>query len=353
MRLRWFALLSAALIAASAPTTPTNALRIYAVDVEGGKATLLVAPSGESLLIDTGNAGAGARRDADRIMAAVKDAGLQRIDHLVITHWHRDHFGGLPVLAERIPIREFIDHGANQQPDEVADPFLQHVYPGLYAKATHRIVQPGDTIPFADLDVRVVASAGQVERNALPGGGASNPWCVGVSRPPDGKGENPQSIGLRIDFGSFRVVDLGDLSSDREFDLMCPNNPLGTADVFMVSHHGQPKSNSPLLVHAIEPRVAIMNNGVHKGGQPEVMAVIHAAPGLETLWQLHASQLAGEEYNAPGVFIANVQQGSHEGAGYWIKVSAQRDGSFTVTNTRNGFFKTYRSRAPRVFPLIS
>jgi competence protein ComEC len=344
MRLRWLALLSASLIAAAAQTPPANTLRIYAVDVEGGKATLFVAPSGESLLIDTGNAGSGAHRDADRIMAAVKDAGLERIDHLVITHWHRDHFGGLPALAERITIREFIDHGANQQPDAVADPFLQQIYPALYGKATHRVVQPGDTIPFADLDVRVVASAGDVEHHALPGGGAVNPWCTGASRPPDGKGENPQSIGLRIDFGSFRVVDLGDLSSDKEFDLMCPNNPLGTTDVFMVSHHGQSKSNLPLLVHAIEPRVAIMNNGSQKGGQPEVMTVLHSSPGLETLWQLHRSHEAGVEYNAPGVFVANESRGSHDGPAFWIEVVAQPDGSFIVTNTRNGFYRTYRSR---------
>src|SRR5262245_10812510 len=336
MRLHWLALVSAALLAATAQTPPANTLRIYAVDVEGGKATLFVAPSGESLLIDTGNAGSGARRDADRIMAAVTDARIQAIHALVIPHCQRDHFGGLPLLAERIPIREFIGHGANQQPDEVADPFLQQIYPALYSKATHRVVQPGDTIPFADLDVRIVASAGAVEHHALPGGGAVNPWCTGASRPPDGNGENPQSIGMRIDFGSFRVVDLGDLSSDKEFDLMCPNNPLGTTDVFMVSHHGQPKSNLPLLVHAIEPRVAIMNNGSRKGGQPEVMTVIHSSPGLETLWQLHTSHDAGVEYNAPGVFIANESRGSHDDAAFWIKVVAQPDGSFTVTNTRNG-----------------
>lgn len=352
MKVRLF-LLSATLAVGTASPSPPNALEIYAVDVEGGKATLIVAPSRESLLIDTGNAGDGARRDAERIMAAVRDARLQQIDHLVTTHWHRDHFGGMAALANHIPIREFIDHGANVQPDAVADAFLRQTYPGLFGAAAHRVVTPGDTIPIAGLDVRVVASAGDVLKAASIHAGAVNPYCAGVTRPSDDPGENARSIGIQLSFGSFRVVDLGDLSSDREFDLMCPHNPLGTADVFMVSHHGQPRSNLPLLVHAIEARVAIMNNGIRKGGQPEVMAVIHSAPGLETLWQLHVSRLSGDEYNAPELFIANLSAAPvHNGKAYSIKVSARQDGSFTVTNGRNGFSKTYRARAFRWLPLF-
>ena len=342
----WLCLLSATLAVATSSSSPTNVLEIYAVDVEGGKATLVVAPSRESLLIDTGNAGEGARRDADRIMAAVRDAGLQRIDHLVTTHWHRDHFGGMAELATQIPIREFIDHGANVQPDEVADAFLKDVYPSLISTATHRVVAPGDAIPLAGLTVRVVASAGDVVTDAAADGGTVNPYCAGATRPRNESGENARSIGMRLSFGSFSVVDLGDLSSDREFDLMCPNNPLGTADVFMVSHHGQPRSNLPVLVHAIEARAAIMNNGIRKGGQPEVMTVIHTAPHLENLWQLHVSQPAGDEYNAPALFIANLSPAPvHDGPAYWIKLSARPNGVFTVTNSRNGFSKTYRSRA--------
>jgi len=341
-----FFLLATLVVGTSSPTPP-NALEIYAIDVEGGKATLVVAPSRESLLIDTGNAGEGAQRDADRIMAAVRDARLQQIDHLVTTHWHRDHFGGMAALANRIPIREFIDHGANMQPDAVADLFLRKTYPGLIGSAAHRVVAHGDTISIAGLGVRVVASAGEVLKGAPTDAGAVNPYCAGAMRPSDDPGENARSIGIQLSFGKFRVVDLGDLSSDREFDLMCPNNPLGTADVFMVSHHGQPRSNAPLLVHAIEARVAIMNNGIHKGGQPKVMAVIHSAPGLENLWQLHASQRSGGEYNAPELFIANLTADPDHATAYWIKISAQPDGAFTVANGRNGFSKTYRARAAR------
>ncbi len=365
MRLSAVFLLS--LAALSAGQTPAM-LEIYVVDVEGGKATLVVSPSRESLLIDTGHVGEGAQRDAARIMAAVKDARLRRIDHLITTHWDRDHFGGMAVLAGQIPIREFIDHGANVQPEVQADLFLQQTYPALYRKATHTVVKPGNKIPVADLDVLVVTSAGDAIETALPGAGEPNPYCAGFEPKSVDETEDAQSIGIHIAFGRFRVVDLSDLPVNKEFDVMCPNNPIGTVDLFMVSHHGQPSSNSEVLVHAIESRVAIMNNGTRKGGQPDVMKVIHSAPGLEDLWQLHFSQLSGQEYTVPGLFIANLVDEPqpvmpvapmpppnpgenvpaapvHNGAAYWIKVSAQRDGSFEVTNGRNGFSKTYKARA--------
>ena len=367
MRLSAVVLLSLALTAAYSALQAPERLEIYVVDVEGGKATLVVSPSNESLLIDTGNVGEGAQRDAGRIMAAIKSAGLSHIDHLMTTHWHRDHFGAMPFVAARIPIREFIDHGANVQPDAQADVFLQHTYPGLYRRATRRVVKPGDKISMAGVDVRVVASAGETLTTSLPGGGTPNAYCAGFKRQNIDKGENAQSIGIHIAFGRFRALDLGDLSANKEFDLMCPNNQIGTVDLFMVSHHGQPKSNSTVLVHAIESRVAIMNNGTRKGGQPEVMTVIHTAPGLEDLWQLHFSQLSGQEYTVPGLFIANlvdtpqpsmpvapmppplrgesqVPPPIHNGTAYWIQISAQQSASFAVTNGRNGFSKTYRAR---------
>jgi len=326
-----------------APQSPKT-LEIYSIDVEGGKATLYVSPTKESLLIDTGNI-VGADRDSERIIAAVRDAGLQQIDHLMTTHWHRDHFGGMARLARRIPIGEFIDHGGNVQPDPQADNFLQSTYPGLYAGSKHTVVKPGDEVAIEGLDVRILASAGETIMPALPGGGEPNRYCAEAKRPSPDPGENAESIGVHIEFGKFRVLDLGDLSDDKEFDLMCPNNPIGHVDLFMVSHHGQPRSNREVLVHAIEPRVAIMNNGLHKGGQPEVMRVLHTAPGLEDLWQLHYSQLSGREYNSPGLFIANLEETVHEGTAYWIKVSAREDGSFVVTNGRNGFVKVYRARS--------
>ena len=226
--------------------------------------------------------------------------------HLITTHWHGDHFGGMAELAARIPIRHFIDHGPNVQPAAAADEFLQKIYPTLYGKAKHTVAKPGDKIPVAGLDWRIVTSAGEVIKTPLPGAGRPNPYCAGFKPQEVDKAENAQSVGSVITFGKFRVAHLGDLTWNKEFDLMCPNNRIGTVDLFVVSHHGQAISNSEALVHAIRPRVAIMNNGTRKGGQPEAMRILHSTPGLEDLWQVHFSLLSGQEYTVPGVFIANV-----------------------------------------------
>jgi hypothetical protein len=269
-------------------------------------------------------------------------------------------------VAGRIPIREFIDHGPNVQPAPAVDAFLQKTYPALYASAKHTVAKPGDTISLAGLDTRIVASAGQAVKNAVPGAGQPNPYCAAFKPQDPDPSENAQSVGTHIVFGRFRMVHLGDLTWNKEFDLMCPNNRLGTVDLFVVSHHGQPISNSEVLVHAIHPRVAILNNGTRKGGQPPAMNILHSSPGLEDIWQMHFSLLSGQDYTVPGIFIANTVDEqppampiaattapppgpnappppAHNGQAYWIKVSARKDGSFTVTNARNGFSKTYAS----------
>ena len=343
----------------------SKTLDIYVIDVEGGNATLFVSPSGESLLMDTGNVAPGAVRDAGRIMAAIHDAGLTRIDHLIVTHWHGDHFGGLAELAPQIPIREFIDHGPNMQPAPAADEFQQKTYPRIIATANakHTIAKPGDKIRLGGVDILVVTSAAQVLKTPVPGAGKPNPYCAEF-KPGEANLEDPQSIGIYIAFGKFRAAHFGDITKNKEFDLMCPKNPLGTIDVLLGLHHGQSSSNSPVLVHALHPRVAIMNDGTRKGGEPETMQTVHSSPGLEDLWQLHFSLLSGQEYTQPGMFIANTVDDpqpampiapmaappagpatppppAHNGTAYWIKLSAQPDGTFTVTNARSGFAKTY------------
>jgi beta-lactamase superfamily II metal-dependent hydrolase len=342
-------------------------LDIYLVDVEGGNATLFVAPSGESLLIDTGNGGAAAARDGDRIMAAVNEAGLRQIDHLITTHYHGDHFGAMENLSGRIPIREFMDHGPNVQPSAPIDAFLTDVYPRLYSGATHTVVKPGDRVAIKAFDARIVTSAGQPLSSALPGAGGANPLCAAHKPKEADPTENAQSVGTHITFGRFRTVHLGDLTWNKESDLMCPSNRLGTVELFIVSHHGQAISNSEVLVHALAPRVAILNNGTRKGGQPDAMRVLFSSPGLEDLWQIHFSLLSGQEYTVPGLFIANgiddqpatmpiaalpqppagpgaPPPPAHNGQAHWIKVSAREDGSFTVTNGRNRFTKSYPPR---------
>ena len=351
---------------ALAQSRTAKPLQIYVIDVEGGNATLFVSSTGESLLIDTGNGGAvAAPRDAGRIMEAVKDAGLTRIDHLIITHWHGDHFGGLAELAKQIPIKHYYDHGPNVQPGQAADDFLKNVYSELIAKAQHTVLKAGDKIPLAGVDVIVVLSAGEPIKAPLKGAGAPNPYCASFTKG-DNNAEDPMSVGIHLTFGRFRTIHLGDNTKNKEFELMCPNNRIGTVDLLLGLHHGQASSNSPVLVHALRPRVGIMNDGTRKGGEPETMKTVFASPGLEDLWQMHFSLLSGQEYTAPGAFIANGvdQPGDampigtwtpplpgqqappapvHNGKANFFKVTAQQDGTFTVTNTRNNFSKTYRA----------
>jgi competence protein ComEC len=367
------ALIALSLTTLAAQSRRSTTLDIYIVDVEGGNATLFVAPSGASVLIDSGNGGSAAARDADRIVAAARDAGINRIDHLITSHYHGDHVGGLAELAGRMPILHFVNHGANVQPNDAVDAFLQQAYPALYGKATHTVASPGQVIDVPGLTWRIVAAGGSTLKTPLPGAGQPNSSCANfkpqpvnpVSGQPNGNTEDEQSVGSHITFGKFTALHLADLTWNKEFELMCPNNPIGVVDLFIVSRHGQPSSNSEVLVHAIQPRVAVMNNGPRKGGQPETMRVLRSSPRLQDLWQLHFSVLSGQEYAAPGMFIANefdeplaslpaqplvIAPGatglppapSHDGRAYWIKVSAQADGAFTVTNSRNGFSKIYR-----------
>jgi beta-lactamase superfamily II metal-dependent hydrolase len=341
-------------------TRNSTTLDIYVVDVEGGQATLFVTPSGESVLVDAGNGGNAAARDVGRIMAAVRDAGIQQIDHFILTHFHGDHFGGLPELARQIPIKEFIDHGPSAESSPELDVFMK-TYTDLHGKAKHTVVKPGDRIPVNGLDWRIVASHGQVIRTPLPGAGAPNPFCANF-KPVDPRAEDNMSVGSYITFGNFRTNIFGDMQLNRQFDLMCPMNRVGGVDLYLVPRHGN--VNMQLLVHPLRPRAAIINNGTRKGGQPEGMKVLFSSPGLEDIWQIHFSELSGQEYAVPGLFIANTvdepqaavplapfaepaqgRQASppprHNGTAHYFKVMAQRDGTFTIINTRNGFSKTY------------
>jgi competence protein ComEC len=351
-------------VAVAQTNIPKTTLDIYVVDVEGGNAVLFVTPSGESVLIDSGNAGAGAVRDAERIVAAAKDAGVTKIDHLITTHYHGDHVGGLAELAARIPIMEFIDHGPNVQPNPTTDAFLQGGYRELYTKTKHTVAKPGDRIPVAGLDWRVATSAAQVLQTPLQGAALPNRYCASFTPQTGGNvTEDDQSLGSVVTFGRFRTIHLGDLTLNRQFDLMCPTNRIGTVDLLLAARHGN--VNAEFLTHAINPRVIITNNGTRKGAQPDAMKIFFSAPRVEDVWQIHFSLLAGQEHTVPGMFIANLfdqpldsmpvapytppPQGQqapappeHNGRAYYLKISAEQDGAFTVTNIRNGFSKTYR-----------
>jgi beta-lactamase superfamily II metal-dependent hydrolase len=329
-------------------------LDIYVLDVEGGNATLFTTPSGQAVLIDTGNGGPAAVRDAERIMAAAKDAGITALDALITSHWHGDHMGAMGELATRIPIRHYMDHGGNVQPAPAVDEFLQNAYPALVAKARHTALKAGDVVPLKGVEWRIVTSAQGTITTPLSGAGTPNPHCSGfkphtvnpVSGQPVGNTEDEHSVGSHVTYGKFRAVYLADFPWNKEFELMCPANRLGGTDLLMVSRHGQHSSNSEAFVHALAPRVGIINNGIRKGGQPETMRVLYTSPGLEDLWQLHVAQLSGPEYDIPGLFVANTGEDPQHAPAYWIKVSAETDGSFTVTNSRNGFSKRYATLRP-------
>ncbi len=322
--------LLALLLFLTASTPLLNAaktLDIYFIDTEGGQATLIDAPSGQTLLIDTGFAG-NSGRDADRIALAAKAAGVKKIDYLLITHHHSDHVGGVTSLLERLPVITFLDHGPSVEAGNQYDP----PYATAFAKGSHQAVKPGDAIPIKGLDIKVLAAAGKF----IEGPGEANPHCAGLKKAEGESGENPQSVAVLIQFGKFRFADLGDLLHNGEFALECPENKLGKVDVYLTAHHAT--HVPPKSVYGAAPRVIVMNNGARKGGLPSAWQLLRQSPGLADIWQLHFSVAGGKDANAPDAFIANIDERDQ---GQFIKVSASEDGSFTVFNQRNKYTKKY------------
>lgn len=312
-------------------------LVIYSIDVEGGQATLIVSPSGNSLLVDAGWPGNNGR-DADRIQAAMHDAGITRIDHLLVTHYHVDHVGGVPELASRVAVGEFIDHGPNREESPGTQKGYEAYLKAIGDKPRH-MVDPGDTVNVPGLSVIVLTENGQ-HIGQVPGiTPMPNPYCAGEKPWPDDPTENARSTGILVTFGKFKFLDLGDLTGQKEVALVCPKNPIGTVDLYLVTHHGMNLSNSRAIVDAVHPRVAIMNNGAHKAGMPEAWQTVHDSPGLIDLWQLHTAEGSDAAHNSPEALIANPKGGTQDGA--YLKVIAARDGSFTVTNTRTGETRKY------------
>jgi competence protein ComEC len=333
--------LAAVLVVMWATTVPAGkTLDMYVVDTEGGKALLLISPSGQTMLVDAGFPGNN-DRDAIRIEEAARAAGVTRFDYLVVTHYDGDHVNNVPATVARIPAVTYVDHG-KAVVDNPNTTKAVAAYDALWAGARHLVVRPGDRIPFAGVEVQVVTSGFDKIAKPLPGGGIPNPYCADTKpmtwpKVDEDVSENAASVGLLYTFGKFRMLDMADLTWNKEIALMCPANPVGTVDLFMVSHHGNNISNSPALVKAIRPRVTIMNNGARKVGAVEAIQTLKAAPGVEANYQLHWSMNAPND-NPPDEYIANLQDSPD---GKWIKVSVEENGAFTVTNARTGVSKVF------------
>lgn len=352
--MKWYGVAAALVslsLTAGAQGTPTTgagmsrsshgALQVYFIDVEGGQSTLFVGPDGESLLVDAGWPGFNSR-DADRIAAAAKAAGVTKIDNLVITHYHTDHVGGVPQLVAKIPVGRFIDHGVNRE-DEKATVAGWNAYQKVLADghAEHLVVKPGDILPLKSFRAEVVSADGQLIPKPLPGAGEKNEACDASPMKALENTENDRSVGLMITFGKLRIMDLGDLTWGEERPLMCPVDRLGKVDILIVSHHGILNSSSPALVKAVAPRVAIMDNGAHKGASPTTFETIEGSSRLKDLWQLHTAEGSDTKHNTAESRIANLPGPD---AGNYLKLTAREDGTVSVTNSRTSETVEYSAK---------
>jgi competence protein ComEC len=349
------ATLVATVLAASAmPGSPATAatLEIYFIDVEGGQSTLVVTPAGETLLIDAGFPGAGSfsakagdaheARDARRVALAAADAGVARVDYLLVTHFHADHAGGVPELAQLLPIGVFVDHDTVAAGAEGNVPGTRGVfeaYAAVRVRGSHLVPRPGDRLPLRGVEAVVVSSAGATISKPLVAERVPDARCGTEGLAAQDPNENPRSTGIVLRYGKFRFLDVGDLSGAPLFALACPRNRVGAVDVYLVAHHGGGDAAEPATFAAFAPRVAILNNGARKGGAPATFAALHRAPAIEDVWQLHRSENEGAE-NFAAENIANLD----EATAHWIKLSANDDGSFSIHNARTGETRSYAAR---------
>jgi competence protein ComEC len=337
---------SVALSLAASAGRSDRTLDIYWIDSEGGGSTLIVTPAGESVLIDAGNPGT---RDAGRIQEASKIAGLERIDHLITTHFHVDHFGGAATLSQLIPIGVVHDNGIPEHNPDGGDDawFLTNIKPYReFPSAKREVIKPDDTIPLqqtagtAPLSLRCLAAKQQF--TLRPAGTTPNPLCA-TSKPKDkDTSDNANSIVSLLQFGDFKFFDGGDLSWNIEAALVCPTNRVGTVDVYQVNHHGLDASNNPLLIQSLAPTISVMNNGSTKGCNAETFATLRSTPSIQTMYQMHRNIRADSENNTANEFIANLDANC---TGNYVKLSVDPSGkSYTVTIPANHYRRTYQTR---------
>lgn len=335
---------AAGAIIAQNPKSSRRTLDIFYVDVEGGAATLIITPAGESILVDAGWPGFDGR-DAKRIEQAMKVAGVMAIDHLIVTHYHTDHYGGVPELAKRVKINKFYDHGPMASLDEDKDFATKYAAYRAAAKDKTITLDPGGSIKLKQasgappVSLRVLASRGEVAAGKAMAG-APNSECASATEQAEDKSDNARSVVFLLRYGAFDFLDTGDLTWNIEHKLVCPQNLIGEIDLYQVGHHGANTSNNVAMLRSVKPTVAIMNNGPRKGGHPDVVKTLRDLPTLQDLWQVHRNVASGAEQNTPEEFIANLDQ--ENDAAHLIRVSVDAvKRTFTVTNDRNGKSRSY------------
>jgi beta-lactamase superfamily II metal-dependent hydrolase len=316
-------------------------LEMYFIDVEGGAATLIVTPAGESVLIDAGWANVNGR-DANRIRQAMQQAGVTEIDHLVATHYHQDHYGGIPDLSRLVTIKHFYDHGKMTSMTEDEQFAERYAAYQSAAKGQTTALKPGDTIPLKTaagappLKLLCVAANAEV----ISGKSSANPECSSATPQAD-TSENGRSVALLLTWGGFKFINLADLTWPISQRLVCPANSIGEVDLYQVTHHGGDVNNNPVLLKSLRPAVAIMINGPRKGGKPDTIKWLQETSSLKALYQLHRNVETTVEQNAPAAFIANLDE--QPDAGHMISVSVDATKrAFAVTNSRTKEVKSYQ-----------
>jgi len=319
-----------------------DTLDIYWIDVEGGAATLIVTPEGETVLMDAGWSGRG-DRDPKRIEHVLKhEAKAEKLNYFITSHFHGDHVGGLPALAKMVPIGAFLDHGVSVDAESERGKPLWDRYLAA-AGDKRRAVKPGETLPLKGVELTILAADNAVIAQPVANGGGANSLCDNFEVRPEDKGENGKSVGFLIRVGDFEFLDLGDLTWNYELEIACPVNLIGEVDLYQTTHHGMDMSGAVQHIHALNPTVAVMNNGHRKGGTPIFYDVLKSSPGIEDIWQSHRALSSDAAHNTSEELTANlVATDSCEG--HWIKASIHPDGSYTITNSRNGFSKTYQPK---------
>jgi beta-lactamase superfamily II metal-dependent hydrolase len=344
-----FILTLLALLALALPATAqSTGLDLYFIDTEGGQATLIVTPAGESLLIDSGNPGT---RDAKRIYeVATGAAKLKQIDHLIVTHWHLDHYGGHGELAKMIPCLNFYDHGIPEKSIDDPDNFPKLI--AAYKEASKGksvTLKAGDRVPLKRADgspnIQLRTLVGMQEVVPARNNARPNPLAGETTEKPKDTSDNANSLGFVLRYGNWRFLNLGDLTWNIENKLIAPENRIGSIDLYLTTHHGLEVSNNPVLIKSVAPRVAIFNNGPRKGGHPDVTKALKSVPGLEAIWQLHRNVTVGAEDNTAPERIANMEENCKA---EFIKVSVAADSkSYTVQIGKDGKPTTYQTKNQR------